>query len=127
MHACSFVSSLGFMHVGQVGGVFSLDILDDRPGILVFQASGVGAINAFRHEGGGHRFQRVPPTEKRGRTQTSTVTVAVLPVPADADVQLGDQDLTWQATRGSGSDDSGCSSSNRKPARKTSTSPPRSG
>lgn len=29
-------------------------------------------------EGGGHRWQRVPPTEKRGRTQTSSVTVAVL-------------------------------------------------
>jgi peptide chain release factor 1 len=29
-------------------------------------------------EAGGHRIQRVPPTEKNGRVQTSTVTVAVL-------------------------------------------------
>jgi peptide chain release factor 1 len=29
-------------------------------------------------ETGGHRFQRVPPTEKRGRVHTSTVTVAVI-------------------------------------------------
>jgi peptide chain release factor 1 len=28
-------------------------------------------------EAGGHRFQRVPPTERRGRVHTSTVTVAV--------------------------------------------------
>lgn len=30
---------------------------------------------------GGHRCQRVPPTERRGRTHTSTVTVAWMPVP----------------------------------------------
>ena len=29
-------------------------------------------------EAGGHRFQRVPPTEKRGRVHTSTVIVSVL-------------------------------------------------
>lgn len=30
------------------------------------------------NESGGHRIQRVPPTEKRGRVHTSTVTVSVL-------------------------------------------------
>lgn len=30
------------------------------------------------NEAGGHRVQRVPPTERRGRVHTSTVTVAVL-------------------------------------------------
>lgn len=30
------------------------------------------------NESGGHRWQRVPPTEKRGRVHTSSVTVAVL-------------------------------------------------
>ena len=35
-------------------------------------------IPGFRHEAGGHRIQRVPPTERRGRVHTSTVTVAVL-------------------------------------------------
>jgi peptide chain release factor 1 len=30
------------------------------------------------NESGGHRFQRCPPTERRGRIHTSTVTVAVL-------------------------------------------------
>lgn len=29
-------------------------------------------------EAGGHRIQRIPPTEKRGRVHTSTVTVAVI-------------------------------------------------
>ena len=31
-------------------------------------------------ESGGHRIQRVPPTENKGRVHTSTVTVAVLPL-----------------------------------------------
>ena len=35
-------------------------------------------IDGFLNEAGGHRIQRVPPTEKRGRVHTSTVTVSVL-------------------------------------------------
>jgi peptide chain release factor 1 len=35
-------------------------------------------IAGFLNEAGGHRIQRVPPTEKRGRVHTSTVTVSVL-------------------------------------------------
>jgi len=35
-------------------------------------------IQKLNQEAGGHRIQRVPPTEKRGRVHTSTVTVAVL-------------------------------------------------
>lgn len=31
----------------------------------------------FKNESGAHRWLRVPPTEKRGRTQTSVVTVAL--------------------------------------------------
>jgi peptide chain release factor 1 len=36
------------------------------------------AESAFANEAGGHRFQRVPPSEKRGRVHTSTITIAVL-------------------------------------------------
>lgn len=35
-------------------------------------------IPEFLNEAGGHRIQRVPPTERRGRVHTSTVTVSVL-------------------------------------------------
>lgn len=35
-------------------------------------------IADFKHEAGGHRIQRIPDTEKRGRIHTSTITVAVL-------------------------------------------------
>lgn len=36
------------------------------------------SLDKLNRESGGHRFQRVPPTERRGRVHTSTVTVAVL-------------------------------------------------
>ena len=35
-------------------------------------------LKLIDQEAGGHRWQRVPPTERRGRVHTSTVTVSVL-------------------------------------------------
>lgn len=84
------------------GGVFSLEIAYDQPGILILVAAGKGARKAFSNEPGGHRWQRVPPTEKRGRVHTSTVTVAVLNVPTEAEVRLEERDLDWKTCRGSG-------------------------
>lgn len=37
------------------------------------------------NEAGGHRIQRVPPTERKGRVHTSTVTVAVIDSDVDPD------------------------------------------
>ena len=54
------------------------------------------------HEAGGHRFQRVPPTERRGRVQTSTITVAVLPMVTEAQIKIDTRDLEFRFTRGSG-------------------------
>lgn len=56
----------------------------------------------FAGERGGHRWQRVPETERRGRVHTSTITVAVLEAPASVDlsIQLGDVDV--ETMRGSG-------------------------
>lgn len=54
------------------------------------------------NEAGGHRFQRVPPTERRGRVHTSTVTVAVLPEVGTAEVHLDDRDLIWKTCRSGG-------------------------
>lgn len=63
--------------------------------------TGRDAERAFSHEAGGHRWQRVPPTERRGRVHTSTVTVAVLREPSDAEVHLNPGDLEVRTT-GSG-------------------------
>ncbi|MBI4143214.1 PCRF domain-containing protein, partial [Candidatus Uhrbacteria bacterium] len=45
------------------------------------------------YEGGVHRVQRVPSTEKSGRIHTSTVTVAVLPKAEEVDVRIDSKDL----------------------------------
>lgn len=59
-------------------------------------------MQTFRNESGGHRIQRNPPTEKRGRIHTSTITVAVLREPASDELSIPDRDLTIRTCRGSG-------------------------
>lgn len=83
------------------GVVFDQELLDERPGFVAVLFSGEGANALFGDEAGGHRWQRVPETEKRGRVQTSTVTVAVL----SAETKAGSFDLndvTFTATTGTG-------------------------
>jgi peptide chain release factor 1 len=56
-------------------------------------------------EAGGHRVQRVPPTEKRGRVHTSTVTLAVMkPGEAVKPAAIPDRELqvTWFSGTGKG-------------------------
>jgi peptide chain release factor 1 len=79
-----------------------MEAIDVRPGFIVFRVYGQGAIEAFKNEGGGMRWQRVPPNEKRGRVHTSTVTVAVLPEPTAVQVRLDDRDLEYRTCRASG-------------------------
>jgi peptide chain release factor 1 len=55
---------------------------------LVLGASGDGVYRRLRHESGGHRVQRVPDTETKGRIHTSAATVAVLPEPEDVEVSI---------------------------------------
>ena len=52
-------------------------------------------------EAGGHRWQRVPPTEKRGRVHTSTVTIAVLEL-LHCSYTLKDDDIEIFTTKDSG-------------------------
>lgn len=85
----------------RVSTVFSLTLLEERDGFLSFQIEGP-ASSIFESEGGGHRWQRVPPTEKRGRVHTSTITVAVLAVPTPEEFSLNPDDLLIATTRGSG-------------------------
>lgn len=82
--------------------VFEHELLEERPGFLLMRITGRNASQAFCHESGGHRFQRVPPNEKRGRVHTSTVTVAVLEEPSEHEVRIDPRDLEEQFTRGSG-------------------------
>lgn len=53
-------------------------------------------------ESGGHRWQRVPPTERKGRVHTSTVTVAVFEIPEASTWALRDADIETFTTRDTG-------------------------
>ncbi len=56
----------------------------------------------MKYEGGVHRIQRIPATEKSGRIHTSTATVAVLPKAKKTDVKINPQDLRIDFYRSSG-------------------------
>lgn len=75
--------------------------MSDLPGILILKVVGTGAWDLFHSESGGHRWQRVPPTERRGRTQTSTFTVAVFADEGHNTV-FSLSDVRFQTTKGTG-------------------------
>ena len=79
-----------------------VEVTEQRSGFCVFRASGKGVEKLFQNESGGHRWQRVPPNEKKGRVHTSTITVAVLSEPEKTQVVLREEDLEESACRGSG-------------------------
>ncbi len=64
--------------------------------------TGPRAEPLFRDEAGGHRWQRVPPNEKRGRVHSSTITVAVLPEPTAVEVNVAERELDWSTCYGTG-------------------------
>jgi peptide chain release factor 1 len=77
-------------------------LLEERAGFVALRISGRGAKKLVETEPGGHRWQRIPPNEKRGRVHTSTVTVAVLPEPAPNEVMLDLRDVRIDVYKGSG-------------------------
>jgi peptide chain release factor 1 len=90
------------MHALSYGGAFSFEPIEHRSGFVSFRVVGKDADQVFKNEPGGHRFQRTPPNEKRGRIHTSTVTVACLPEPTETEIFIDEKDLEITATRGSG-------------------------
>lgn len=90
------------MFVRQIGGLFESVLLENRPGFVLILFKGNGAKNLFKNEPGGHRYQRCPPTEKKGRIHTSTITVAVLDPEVKNKVKLNPYDLDIKTARGSG-------------------------
>lgn len=60
---------------------------------VVFEVHGKGAYSRLKYESGGHRVQRVPATEAKGRIHTSAATVAVLPEADEVDVTIDEKDL----------------------------------
>lgn len=68
--------------------------------ILTFE--GEGSYRELQYESGGHRVQRVPETEAKGRVHTSAATVAVLPEVEDVEVNLKPEDYRIDKTCASG-------------------------
>jgi peptide chain release factor 1 len=59
---------------------------------VVVSVEGEDCFRELQYESGGHRVQRVPETETKGRVHTSAATVAVLPEPEDVEVDLKPDD-----------------------------------
>jgi peptide chain release factor 1 len=59
---------------------------------LILGVDGESAFQHLQYESGGHRVQRVPETEAKGRIQTSVATVAVLAEPEDVEVDIKPDD-----------------------------------
>ena len=71
--------------------------------IIVFELNGKKEkLIPLLKESGGHRWQRIPPTEHKGRVHTSTVTVAVLEVIEKGKFKLKNNDISIKYSRGSG-------------------------
>lgn len=77
---------------------FDVEVMDASPTELggfkelVLGISGDAVYRRLQHESGGHRVQRVPDTETKGRIHTSAATVAVLPEPEDVEVSVSPDD-----------------------------------
>ncbi|KKP88391.1 MAG: Peptide chain release factor 1 [Berkelbacteria bacterium GW2011_GWA2_35_9] len=56
----------------------------------------------LRNEGGVHRVQRIPETEKKGRVHTSTVTVAIIPEVENEKIELKANEIRVDVYRAKG-------------------------
>jgi len=61
-----------------------------------------GAYGTLKYEGGVHRVQRIPKTEKGGRIHTSAATVAVLPEIKEQAIEIKNEDIKIDVYRASG-------------------------
>jgi len=100
--SCWSKSSSPFIASSEAGGRFDLEVIDRRPGRVVVRVRGKGARALFEGEIGGHRWQRIPATEKRGRVHSSTITIAVLDEAVEAEIALPESELEWSACRSPG-------------------------
>ena len=79
---------------------WKFSVMDSNPTELggfkdvTVSVEGDGCYRELQYESGGHRVQRVPDTETKGRVHTSAATVAVLPEPEEVEVDLNKDDYT---------------------------------
>ncbi|MEW4562214.1 peptide chain release factor 1 [Bremerella sp. JC770] len=61
---------------------------------VIISVHGEGAYREMQYESGGHRVQRVPETETKGRVHTSAATVAVMAEPEEVEFDLSPDSYT---------------------------------
>jgi peptide chain release factor 1 len=87
---------------------WKVEVMDVSPTELggfkeaILALEGEGVYRELRYESGGHRVQRVPETEAKGRIHTSAATVAVLPEPEDVEISLKPDDYRKDIFHASG-------------------------
>jgi len=59
---------------------------------VILGIEGEGCYRELQYESGGHRVQRVPETEAKGRIHTSAATVAVMAEPEDVEIEIKPDD-----------------------------------
>jgi len=69
---------------------------------VVFELKNSDVFEKMKYEGGVHRVQRIPKTEKSGRIHTSTATVAVFPKPKKSEINIRTDELRIDYYRASG-------------------------
>jgi peptide chain release factor 1 len=82
-------------NIGTVGGYKE----------VVAEIRGDQAFSWFKYEGGVHRVQRVPETEKQGRVHTSTISVAIMPLieeTNDFKLDLNEVEIIASTSQGAG-------------------------
>jgi len=80
------------MHPTELGGMKE----------VIVGLEGEGVFRHLQYESGGHRVQRVPVTEAKGRIHTSAATVAVMAEPEDVEVELKREDYREEVFHASG-------------------------
>jgi peptide chain release factor 1 len=96
-----------YKHYAEGRG-WKVEILDMNPTELggfkeiILGLEGEGVYAQLQYESGGHRVQRVPETEAKGRIHTSAATVAVLAEPEDVEIDLKADDYRLDKFSASG-------------------------
>jgi peptide chain release factor 1 len=96
-----------YKHFAESNG-WKVEILDMSPTELggfkelILGLEGDDAFRQLQYESGGHRVQRVPETEAKGRVHTSAATVAVMAEPEDVEIDLKADDYRKDIFHASG-------------------------
>ncbi len=107
--AALFAEELAFMYIryAQARGWRTKKLEESRAEIggikeMRIEIKGEDVFRTLRFETGVHRVQRVPQTEKQGRTHTSTASVAIMPLYKRIKIDVPMSDIEVETSRSGG-------------------------